>query len=188
MAQIIAENENSNDQALMMSIYKQYSRLMYSIARKFSTNEAVVEDLVQDSVLKLIPKLHTLKTLNRYALSAYIVYTVRNTAINYLRRQEIENQYKATEDFNIISADLLSKDFTPEELLLMSEYNEEFHRVWKLLTKEDQQLLKGKYFLELSDSDLAKQFGCKSSSIRMMLTRARRRALEILKEEEFGND
>lgn len=44
-------------------------------------------------------------------------------------------------------------------------------------------VLEGRYFLELSDDELARQFGCKPGSIRVKLTRARRNALKIMLEK-----
>ena len=185
---VISKYEEFDDQAFMLSVYERYSRLMFNTAWKYVTNDTVVEDLIQESISKLIPKVRTLRTLNRCTLTAYIVYTIRNTSINYLRRQEIEKQYKATENFDDIENDMSSEVFTPEEILLTSEHMAEFCRVWKLLTNEDQLLLSGKYFLDLSDSDLAKQIGCKPNSIRMKLTRARRRAFDVFQEEGFNHD
>lgn len=51
------------------------------------------------------------------------------------------------------------------------------------LSAEDRALLEGKYILGDSDEMLARTLHCKPSSIRMKLTRARRRALKLLEQE-----
>lgn len=56
--------------------------------------------------------------------------------------------------------------------------------VWAHLTEEEQTLLEGKYIIGYTDAELAGQLQCKVSSIRMKLTRARRRAISLLNEQE----
>ena len=51
------------------------------------------------------------------------------------------------------------------------------------MSAEDRALLEGKYILGDSDEMLARTLHCKPSSIRMKLTRARRRALKLLEQE-----
>ena len=42
--------------------------------------------------------------------------------------------------------------------------------------------------MDMTDADLAKLLGCKPSSVRMKLTRARRALLEKLREGGFDNE
>lgn len=44
-------------------------------------------------------------------------------------------------------------------------------------------VLEGRYFLGLTDEELAQLFGCKPGSVRVKLTRARRNALKIMLEK-----
>ena len=50
------------------------------------------------------------------------------------------------------------------------------------MREEEKQLLYGKYLMDLSDAELAQMLGCKPSSVRMKLTRARRAFVEKLRE------
>ena len=58
--------------------------------------------------------------------------------------------------------------------------------MWVRLTEEEQLLLEGKYILGYEDGELAGMLGCKKDSVRMKLTRARRRALRLMLEEGGG--
>ena len=49
---------------------------------------------------------------------------------------------------------------------------------------QERALLEGKYILAQSDKELAADFKCKPDSIRMKLTRARRKLLDIMKRSE----
>ena len=71
------------------------------------------------------------------------------------------------------------------DFLILSR-KEPLSAVWQKLSPTDQLLLEWKYIFGFSDRDLALRLDCKPESIRMKLTRARRRALHILKEQEGG--
>ena len=51
-----------------------------------------------------------------------------------------------------------------------------------MLSENDQLLLEGKYLLGYTDTELASLLKCKVGSIRMKLTRARRKALKLIVE------
>ena len=70
-----------------------------------------------------------------------------------------------------------------DDLAHLSEQREHLLAALDQLSPEDRLLLEGKYFLEESDESLAKLLGCKAGSIRMKLTRARRRAFKLFEKE-----
>ena len=76
----------------------------------------------------------------------------------------------------------------PEEVVIMDEKKRDFLKVWDTLPDDTRELLAGKYILRMSDAELAEEFGCSTDSIRMKLTRARRKALEMIKDGGFCFD
>ncbi len=68
------------------------------------------------------------------------------------------------------------------------ERRQELFAKFQELHETDQQLLFGRYLMDMTDADLAKLLGCKPSSVRMKLTRARRALLEKLREGGFDNE
>ena len=58
--------------------------------------------------------------------------------------------------------------------------------VFQEMKEDEQQLLMGKYLMDLSDAELAQTLGCKASSVRMKLTRARRTFMKKL--QDGGDD
>ena len=63
---------------------------------------------------------------------------------------------------------------------MLVEDKERLYRIWDQLTQEEQLLLSGKYILEYSDAELAGQLGCGPASVRMKLTRVRRKARKLM--------
>ena len=75
-----------------------------------------------------------------------------------------------------------------DEQVSLSELKARLSALWPRFSEEEQILLEGKYILGYTDQELALQVECKPASIRMKLTRARRRALQILTEGEWHDE
>ena len=73
---------------------------MYRMALSYVRNPSTAEDLVHDALIKLIEKENTITKFRRCTLTSYIVYTIRNLSKNYLRRQNLEQQYFVDVDVN----------------------------------------------------------------------------------------
>ena len=71
-----------------------------------------------------------------------------------------------------------------DKRIMLAEQKERLMQIWSSLPEEDRLLLEGKYILGYTDAELADMLGCKKSSVRMKLTRARRRAFQLMTEEE----
>ena len=165
----------------MEDIYLKHERLMYYIAGKYSEVSAQREDIVQTAVLSLLKNEATLQRLPPYAQINYIAAAVRNTAINTIKRDQKETA-------RCIPLDDLTEDFPQAHIpgaevrYLEKEKQEELLTAFQEIREEERQLLYGKYLMDLSDTELAQMLGCKPSSVRMKLTRARRAFVEKLRE------
>ena len=167
---ISAAADAPDDREFMTQLYLTYERLMYATARKMLADPEAVKDIVQESVLRLIPKIHILKQQDRCIVASYVVSAVRNTAINYMRkRSRTDGRCGSLEE---------------RELILLMERKERLTHIWSYLPEGDRALLEGKYILGYSDTELADFLGCKKESVRMKLTSARRRALQLMLELE----
>ena len=180
---IIAEIENETDQQFMLSLYETYKPIIFGTARKYVSDSFAVEDLVQESFLKLIPKVSTLKGLQRCKLDAYVVYTVRNTSFNYLRKKANERQYVTFDDLDDLIGILRTSERYVEEAFAQSEKKVQVRRILAKLPERDQEVLIRKYYLKQNDQEISVAYGCKPGSIRMILTRIRRRVFDIMNEE-----
>lgn len=169
-------------QKFFKSTYDEFERLMYFTAQKYSTDSCRCEDIVQESLSKLIERVDLLQTLDRPALASYIVVTVRNTAINFLKKEAHEN------DKRVILAKSRETTLSPvtvsvEEYIIKKENRAHFREIMESLDLETKCLLEAKYILGYDDKKLSIIAGCSPNSVRMKLTRARRKVLKILNEE-----
>lgn len=172
-----------SDKEFVIQLYQDYNRLMFSVAKRYISDYGACEDIVQDSLEKLIKKVQILRPMECCILASYIVSTVRNTAINYLKLEgKIKERQSSLEDRQ--ENEYLSGNYSLEELLVLTERKSKLQKIWPLLSEEEQLLLEGKYILGYNDSELALQLGCKPDSIRMKMTRARRKAFDLMFEQE----
>lgn len=172
----------SSDREFMFKLYFEFERLLFQTARKYVPNPEMAEDIVQESLVKLHEKVGVMRSLNHVALAAYIRSTVRNTSINVLKSVGHEKEYLVNRQSDFV--EIVDSQFNLDTIMELSRYRELLSKIWPQLSNEDQILLEGKYILGYNDYELAKEIGCKPGSIRMKLTRARRRALMIIKEQE----
>lgn len=165
--------ENVDDSTYVQMFYKAYHKLLYREVR----NSEDVDDIVQDSVVKLIENLGTVRSLSPGRQVSYAVTAARNLAINLLIHQKritfesLDNLEPYVKDSN----DLETQVEHLEEFRL-------FHTVWKQMPVEIRLLLERKYILRQTDAEIAAGLGIRPESVRMRLTRAKRiAARELLK-------
>lgn len=172
-----------SDKEFIIQLYEEYHRLMFFVVKQYIPDFSIHEDIVQECLVNLIKKVETLKPMERCALSGYVVSTVRNTSINYLKHQgRILKHQTLIEDDK--EDEVLAVGASMDELITLMEHKSKLKAIWPMLRQEEQILLEGKYILGYSDRELALQLKCKPDSIRMKLTRARRKALKLLVEQE----
>ena len=183
---IMALCNDEDSSQFFRALYEQYKPLMYNIALRYIKDPSSAEELVHDAIVKLIEKEDTIVKLERCTLTAYIVYTIRNLSMNYLRRKNLEHRYFADVEISSNQFKIVDNTPLPEEVVMMSERRENFIKIWNTLPDATRTLLEGKYILGLSDNELAIEFCCSPNSIRMKLTRARRQVIKLVKERGFS--
>lgn len=177
----IIGSSDSSDLKYMENLYREYYQLMTAAAGKYTRSEQDQEDVVQNAVVRLTQKVDLLRRLDRPVLASYIYHTVKHAAVDLRREREKTAQWESP----LEEPDQLSgPELRPAENSLLSQAQlSALRRALDRLSPEERLLLEGKYFLEYDDKTLARELGVKGSSIRMMLTRARRKLLEQLPEE-----
>ena len=177
-----------DDRAFMQEVYQQNERLMYAIALKYASNTQDCEDIVHDTVEKLCKNIAKIKELPNSTLRAYVVYAVRNTAINFRKHQSTINRH-----IQQLSGDDSNSEYDQPESIIeriedLQEKRTRLTKVWMQLTDAEQELLYRKYVLEQTTEELAGIFQCSRDSIRMRLSRARRKSLRLMKGEGTNDE
>lgn len=91
-----------DNKQFITNLYLQHYPLLKKQAYNITKDYSVVDDLIHDAFLKLISKIPLLRSLSSYKVISYLVYTVRNVCIDYLRKKTRLSRYLYTglsEDF-----------------------------------------------------------------------------------------
>ena len=182
VAMVYSMEDQPSDREFMDQMYMEFERLMFFTARQYTSKAEIAEDIVQESLVRLYEKVRTMKPMKHVVLAAYIRATVRNTAINVLRKMNRERDYAADAETDAFAQ--ADQEWVLTTMMDLSGYRVLLSKIWPRLPEDDRVLLEGKYILGYSDQELAEEIGCQANSIRVKLTRARRRALAILQEQE----
>ena len=168
---VIMVMPEGDDRDYMEQLYRDYHRLMFSTAWRYSREKAVVEDIVSDSCVALIKKIPTLRELEENKLKAYIITTVKNTALNCFDKQKRSINYTFSDDGKIL--DSIADAFDMEKKIALAD---ELACVWRAirqLPEKEQQVMYMKYALEMPDEKIAEKIGLSVNSIRKYVSRAR---------------
>lgn len=91
---MINESEFSIDRKeIFQKLFDDYYGTLVCYAQKYVGREDVAEDLVQDLFILLWEQQRTFTTIAAFRSFLYI--SIRNSALNYLKHQDVENQYVA---------------------------------------------------------------------------------------------
>ena len=172
--------ESENDRQWMTECWKKHQALMYKAAYASTADTAEAEDIVSDSLVKLIGQIERIRELPDDELRRYIAVTVRHTAINRWRRlQRTQEHITCSED-----AEDLPDQQTPELALLWSEQIDAVRKAIDTLPARDRDLLRMKYYEGCSDREITLHTGLKENNVRKYVERARTRLKARLAEEE----
>ena len=171
--------EPGDDRAFLEQAYLDYHRLMYAQALRVLRDDAAAEDAVSDALLSLMKKISLLRTFDRNKLRAYCVITVKHAAISALRRRQRE--HPATEEDRLADT---ADEGRVEDRLLERAGVERIKAAIRRLPEQEMRIMVMRYFREMTDGEIAQETGLQPVSVRVHLSRARKRLREILAGEE----
>lgn len=174
---IICAIEDESDREFMTRLYIQYEKLMYSEIGKITRDFHWTEDIVQDTLVKLINKVTLLRTLTERKLVNYVISASKNTAFTYLKKKQKQDLLNIEEYINTCLSQS-ARDI--EHQIILQENLKNLARIWPELDDRARYLLEARYILHMSSSEMAEDLGIKSDSVRVVLARARRQALHLM--------
>lgn len=172
--------KEENDKEFITSLYRQYYPLMKKKAYDITKDYGVVDDLIQDAFLKLIPKIPLLRSLNCYKTTSYLVYTIKHVCIDYIRKETRRSKRAYSGSADDIAAYIPDLQAATEENYMHDEEAVTLEKALYQLSEKDRNLLYFKYNMEMSDREIAKLLDIPAQHVRQYAARARRRALQIL--------
>ena len=179
----IAAMEGDDDKAFMLNLYNDYYGLVRKTVYNITRDADSSEDLTNDTFIKLIEKVSLLRTLDCCRLAAYVVYTSRSVAINFIKRRDVQNKHVYYGKNLNLSENIPSLRDNIEERIIRQEEIEELGNAILKLPEKYKDLLCFKYILQMHDKEIAGILKIAPDIVRQYLTRARREAKNLLDKE-----
>ncbi|SCW79033.1 RNA polymerase sigma-70 factor, ECF subfamily [Paenibacillus tianmuensis] len=157
------------------NIYQIYYHSFFRIVFKMVKNNATTEDILQESFYKSI--LYFPKNLrNLEHLKRWLRVVIRNTTLNYLKKQGRLDKTHIHLDDALYVYDKLSLEQKVEHRLLLEHLNEQLTH----LKKEYAYIIFLRWKKELSNKEIAAKLGISEQNVRIKLLRARKAFKKIL--------
>lgn len=160
-----------DEQAFFLEFYLSHRDFLHYLVCKYENNPATQEDLLQDVLIRLMKNAEILSSLEAGATFSYLAHTVRTAYVDHIRRQ----------------ADVI---LIPLEECIGQEMPMQKEDLWSgdlqlHLPPREWAVLEGKYLWGESDRQLAHQLGTTAGNIRVILTRAKKRARKVLEKDSI---
>jgi len=171
---------DEDDCLFMETLFAEYQNLMFRQAFKYFDNQSDVEDVVQQSLLKLIRYLPTIKNLKRNTLAFYIVNVIRSCSMDIYRKRKIERETNFSDFFEGFEENVVD-DVDFDCLMEIAVSSEEIAKAILRLPEKDQFVLNAKYLMGWSDAEISSTLNMNKVTVRTRLYRAKRKVLNLLK-------
>lgn len=162
---------NGSDEAYRMLFDIYYDRL-FSVARQYLPDDFTADTVVGDLFFHLWETRHTFEI--ETSLTAYLIRSVRNQAINYLHKNYVEKETRLSQ----VSALLYQADEYPLGLLLEKELTEVIRTEIDKLPPETRQVFMLSRIEELKYAEIAEQLSISVNTVKYHI----KQALSILRE------
>lgn len=183
---VIMMIRDENERAAMIGLFEKYGPFVYKCISRFANIPLSADDrsdIFQDVMERLIKYIRTLMQLQEKPLCTYIQATTKSAVGTFLKK----NQKHSTESLDELKeGGFETEDSTIAPLyehLETEEHQQKVRRLVESLPERERDVLIYKYFLEKPDGEIASCLKISSSSVRVYLTRGRKRLLRLWKEE-----
>jgi RNA polymerase sigma-70 factor (ECF subfamily) len=169
---------DKQERELFLSLYNDFKGLMYKTSYSILRDRESAMDITHDACEALMRKISVIRKLERNRLPSYIVSTVRNISLNYIKKRDRANKHMFLD-----AGDILNNCVSDEELeasYIKKEQAKELAEALGKLSNRDREVIRLKYFEERSDNEIALRFGIKTDSVRPALMRAKQHLREVV--------
>ena len=166
-------NRSWADDGFLAAFYDQYRGYLYYTVRKFTDSPQDQEDIIQDTMLRLLRNEENLRQLRGNQAATYLYLTVRSVFAD--QKKLAREREQAAEDRVL---ELAQQEQGSMDDSLNAKWDAEILK--NQLPQRDWQMLELKYIAGYSDQEIAAEMGCSAGSVRTLLSRVRRRAKSLL--------
>ena len=177
---------NKNDQKAYSEIMKSYKNSIYFTILKMIKNRDDAEDLTIEAFSKAFKNLHKFK--KEFTFSTWLFRIATNNTIDFIRKKKLATTSIHTslkdEAGQNIELDIKDSNLNPNEITVKNEKKIIVRQLVNKLPEKYQNLVKLRYFEELSYKEIAHKTNSPLGTIKAQLFRARDLLFEIMKNKK----
>ena len=175
-----------NDQNAYSEIMKSYKNSIYFTILKMIKNRDDAEDLTIEAFSKAFKNLHKFK--KEFTFSTWLFRIATNNTIDFIRKKKLATTSIHTslkdEAGQNIELDIKDSSLNPNEITVKNEKKIIVRQLVNKLPEKYQNLVKLRYFEELSYKEIAHKTNSPLGTIKAQLFRARDLLFEIMKNKK----
>jgi RNA polymerase sigma-70 factor (ECF subfamily) len=171
----LARRLKNRDPRAMGELYDRYGRIAFALIVRIVRNEAVAEDLVQETFLRVWNRVHAFDH-DKGALGPWVLAVARNRAIDYLRSVEGRLEKSALELEKLEQPALFTN---LENTVLNLDRVRQLRGAFEKLTPNQRLVLELAYYEGLSQTEMAERLKQPLGTVKTWV----RTALKLLRDE-----
>src|ERR1051326_2694639 len=171
----LARRLKNRDPQAMSDLYDRYGRITFALIFRVVRNEAVAEDLVQETCLRVWNRVQALDH-EKGALGAWVLAVARNRAIDYLRSVEGRMTQSA---FDLEKLEQPGHFINMENSILNMDRVRALRGAFEKLTPNQRLVLELAYYEGLSQTEMADRLKQPLGTVKTWV----RTALKLLRDE-----
>lgn len=178
--------DNDEEKAKLEELYKKYRGLILHIAVQIVKDNHLAEDILSDSVIKIIRHRKKIFELNCYQQRLYIVNIIKTTSLNVLKKNKNNNAVTVDDSEDVLTALPDSEDNIVLDEVVAKEGYEAIKQIIKTLPDSLRQVAYLNLICDRSHEEIAGLLGISNAASKMRLTRAKKAMRQALKGGENG--
>lgn len=178
----LANINDAADRNFVEELFREYEQILYRVAYGILHNRTDAEDAVQETFVRIIKHLETIRGINCNERVIFFVNIVRNISLDILRSKS-RHKTDDIDDFANIGS-----DYSTEGTFLDKYTVEEIKNALAELSDRDYELLYLSLFKDMDQIEISKVTGIDYDNVRVYIHRARKRLIAVLKKRGIIDD
>lgn len=162
-------------------IYTRYYGMMYQVAKSITHDSSLAEDALHETCLKLIEDIDLIRTENQKELAYYLRIVTHNRTVDFMRKWQRRNA-DSLDSLNIDKFSWNLPDTAPETLIITKEKLDNAIQC----VNEMPAIYRTALIMQVQGytiQEIAKMTGCKESTVKTRIHRARKIILHSISQE-----
>jgi RNA polymerase sigma-70 factor, ECF subfamily len=152
----------SGEKEAFQELISRYHSFVYKYIYRISQNDSIVEDLVQDTFIKMIKGIDKFDLHGKAKFSTYLITIAKNCYIDYYRREKKRMAEVSIDELGSIEA----SGTNMQELIADKLYNEDVLGLMENLTEDQRIAIKLKYIEDLTLKEIGEILNIEPKTIK----------------------